>query len=268
MAQKFMVCLLVLAAATASAQTTWQVQAAGISFTDLTSNTNVTTITIGDSVMWTAISGGIHTVTNGTSTNDPNLGNLFNAPLDPFSGPTTFTYTPLTIGVIPYTCVIHDQCCLMRGTIVVLAPPSYPGSGHDLVMTTGVNGNPNPIDIKSASGGQILYVHVESPNGSLNFKPLLIGGQLMPQGGPAPVGIVPNLYINSSGGVLLVDGYSGYAIGLAQVVIPGGTTYGFLVPLGFAGLNMSAMIQTVVVAPGVANPLGVAFSNGHEIQLI
>ncbi len=252
----------VIATATLPAQTTHQVDAIGLSFVDQTSNTNVTTITIGDSVQWNFVSGGAHTVTSGTGFSDPMMGALFNSPLD-FSNPTV-TYTPTAIGVIDYFCQPHLLCCNMMGQIVVLAPPTYPGSGDDLTQSTGINGTANPIDIKQGGTGDLLTIGVESPGGTLLNKPLLIGAQLMPQGGPAPVGIIPNLYINDQGGILLVNGIT--PLGLSQVILPQGNTYGFILPGGLGG--NSIMIQTLVVAPGVALPPGVARSNGHEIQIL
>ncbi|MCA9322098.1 MAG: hypothetical protein KDB53_15250 [Planctomycetes bacterium] len=250
----------------APAQTNHTVHADGITFVDQNSFSPTTIITIGDSVTWIFVSGGAHTVTSGTGFSDPNLGALFDSPLD-FSTPV-FSYTPLATGVIDYVCQPHLLCCGMTGQIIVLPPPTYPGSGDDLSQTSSIGPTPSfdPLDVKSAVAGSLLRIKVTSPNGTLDTFPLLMGAQLMMQGGPAPIGVLPNLYINSSGGVILVDPYSSGVLGMSQVVLPGGSLYGFLLPNGLTGFSI--MIQTLVIAPGVANPPGVARSSGLEIQMI
>jgi plastocyanin len=62
-------------------------------------------INVGDTVQW-MLSDGIHSVTNGNGTMDPEAGLMFNAPLD--AGHTSFTFTFTSAGVFPYFCVPHE----------------------------------------------------------------------------------------------------------------------------------------------------------------
>jgi plastocyanin len=76
---------------------------------------NTLTIVEGDTVQWVR-SGGSHTVTNGTGASDPDVGTLFDAPLN-FSNPT-FEYVFTTAGTYPYFCRPHESSG-MTGTITV-----------------------------------------------------------------------------------------------------------------------------------------------------
>jgi plastocyanin len=69
----------------------------------------------GDTVrwVWTSLS---HTVTNGTGSADPQVGALFDAPLN--SVTPTFQYVFTTAGTFPYFCRPHEGFG-MKGTIVV-----------------------------------------------------------------------------------------------------------------------------------------------------
>ncbi len=82
-------------------------------------------ITAGQTVDW-VWSGGIHTITNGEGSGDPNMGTIFNQPSD--AGNPTFSFTFPNPGTYPFFCVFHEDFN-MRGVIVVSA-------------VTGV-GNPN-----------------------------------------------------------------------------------------------------------------------------
>ena len=75
------------------------------------------TIAAGDTVVW-QWSSGAHTVTNGTSLGDPNLGNLFDAALN--AGASTFTHVFADEGVVPYLCRPHAGLG-MTGTVTVEA---------------------------------------------------------------------------------------------------------------------------------------------------
>ena len=76
------------------------------------------TIQMGDTVHW-IWSGGNHTVTNGSGPADPDVGDLFDAPLD--GGNTMFSYTFNTAGVFPYFCRPHFTLDMV-GTVTVDDP--------------------------------------------------------------------------------------------------------------------------------------------------
>lgn len=77
-------------------------------------------ITVGDTVewVWTSLS---HTITNGTSPSDPNVGTLFDDPLN--SSSPTFSFTFDSAGDVPYFCRPHFAAG-MTGIIHVI--PAVP----------------------------------------------------------------------------------------------------------------------------------------------
>ena len=72
--------------------------------------------------MW-KLGSGIHTVTSGTGSADPNVGKLFDVPLD--STNPVFTFTFPTLGTIPFFCRTHEGFN-MRGVVIVTDQLSVP----------------------------------------------------------------------------------------------------------------------------------------------
>ena len=89
---------------------TVQVNQIGTSF-----QPNDITINVGDTVEW-VWSGGIHTVTSGTGSADPNVGSLFD---DPLAG-SNFSYTFNSVGDFDYFCRPHELFD-MKGIVRVQA---------------------------------------------------------------------------------------------------------------------------------------------------
>jgi plastocyanin len=121
----------------ARAQTTHTVTQSGLGF----SPANLT-IEVGDTVrwVWTSLA---HTVTSGTGASDPNVGVLFDAPLNSFSPQFQFTFNQA--GTVPYFCRPHELGG-MTGTIVVeeVSTPA-PASARPRLLVHGVEPNPfNP----------------------------------------------------------------------------------------------------------------------------
>jgi plastocyanin len=73
------------------------------------------TIEVGDTVEW-IWSGGSHTVTSGTDLNDPEVGDLFDAPLNSSNPSFAFTFTE--VGSFDYFCRPHLNFG-MTGTVTV-----------------------------------------------------------------------------------------------------------------------------------------------------
>ena len=90
-----------------------EIQTSGITFTPSTVN-----ILVGDTIRWQNISGG-HTTTNGTGSNDPNAGILWDATLN-FITPV-FERQFTTVGTFPFFCRPHEFSG-MTGTIEVVMP--------------------------------------------------------------------------------------------------------------------------------------------------
>ncbi len=111
-----------LAVAMPAAAAVFVVQQSGTTFVP-----NNITVTEGDTVRWvrTSLS---HTVTNGTGTADPNVGTLFDAPLN-LANPS-FQYVFAVAGDVPYFCRPH---LLMGMTgIVHVQPDLSVGVGNDV----------------------------------------------------------------------------------------------------------------------------------------
>lgn len=107
--------------------TTFIVTASGMVFTPPT-----LTIAPGDSVRWNFVSGIQHTTTSGTGSSDPQMGVLWNAPLDPVN--ITFVRQFSTAGIFPYFCQVHELMG-MKGTITVNTAPI----SRDSAVTTPEN---------------------------------------------------------------------------------------------------------------------------------
>lgn len=266
----FMLFLATMFASVARAQTTVTVNATGTFFVDVMSGTNVTTIQLGDTVRWVRLNVS-HTATSGTGPSDPANGALFNFNLNATTPIATFT--PTSVGTIQYYCSPHFAFG-MTGTIIVQPPPLYPGTNEDFIMGTAVNtpgGPTNPItfgggvDVKNAHAGDLLTVQARSVAATFNYKPLLIVGQAFTTGQPTPPGALPGIHINTSGGFLIMNGLDPSALGTIQLIVPGGSTYGYGIPVGLTG--QSLMIQCLAIAGNAANGIYAA-STAHEIRFL
>jgi len=122
------------------------------------------TIAAGDTVRWVNISGG-HTVTSGTGSGDPEVGVLFDAPLNFLN--TTFEFVFTSPGVFPYFCVPHEFFG-MNGTIMVTSANNIP-EARDTSLSTAeevaVNGQMHGFD---PDGDPLAFIVTNGPfNGSL-----------------------------------------------------------------------------------------------------
>lgn len=250
------------------------VNSVGFSFVDSVSGTNATVIPLGTTIEFRWLGGASHTATSGIDFSDPLSGVLFNMALN--SATPIRTFTPTSTGMIPYYCVPHVFFGMV-GTITVLSPAGllYPGSNEDFNLGTAVNTpGPGPFnaatfgsgnDAKDATAGDVLTIQMLSAGGAFNFTPLLLAAQAFLTLGPPPAGPLAGLHVNVSATVLL-NGLSPAApLGLAVVVLPGGSTYGVQVPLGFAGF--SVMFQSIAAA-GFANNGFFAISPGQVIRIL
>jgi plastocyanin len=84
---------------------------------NLTWSPSEITIEVGDTVEW-VWSGGSHTVTSGTDLNDPEVGQLFDTPLNSSNTSVSFTFTQ--VGVQDFFCRPHLNFG-MTGTVNIIA---------------------------------------------------------------------------------------------------------------------------------------------------
>ncbi len=110
-------------------------------------------ITAGQTVRW-HLGAGIHTVTNGESSADPNAGSLFNATL--ITGSTDFDFTFPDASVVPYYCEFHELSN-MKGVVVVKPAASTPGG--PIASRSGFARLPAPNPARGSIGFTIAMVH-------------------------------------------------------------------------------------------------------------
>lgn len=150
----------------------------------------------------------------------------------------------------------------------ITAPPvAYPGTGDDLDLFTGINALPTGgpgQDVKTATGGDVLTVLVNSTYGTFGPMPLFIGAHVFGTGSP-PAPLFPDIHVNPllPGFFWLVDGNSSNG-GLGPVLLMSqGNMMQYQLPGGLAG--QSVLLQAAVTTPLAGNG-GYATTNGHEIQ--
>jgi hypothetical protein len=140
------------------------------------------------------------------------------------------------------------------------SPPPYPGtSASDLVLGTGVNGPATSgvgQYIKTATAFDNLVIRMGSPGGSYDLQPFVLLAQPFTTGTP-PVGPIPTVWIDLNlPFAILIDIEPIFS----QLIVPGGTSYGVVVPPGFVG--QSFMVQGACVTPAFA------ITDGYEIQVL
>ncbi len=132
--------LLILACAGNVSAKTVQVTASGFSFSP-----SAVTINTGDSIQW-VLGGGSHTTTSGTGSSDPQVGVLWDAPLNSLH--TSFTRRFTSVGTFPYFCRPHEFFG-MKGTITVtMVTGIFDDNGDGALLPSSLlNQNvPNPFN--------------------------------------------------------------------------------------------------------------------------
>ena len=108
---------------------------------DLTFQPADITIEVGDTIEW-IWSGLSHTVTNGIDFDDPELGTMFDAPLDALN--PIFSFTFLSAGDVPYLCRPHFFLG-MTGIVHVVEPTPVEEPPASVTFTLHQN-SPNPFN--------------------------------------------------------------------------------------------------------------------------
>lgn len=153
-------------------------------------------------------------------------------------------------------------------------PESYPGTGDDLILWSGINAPPTTgpgMDVKDATSFDLLQLRIESKGPQLLGAPLLLAANLYPTGTPAPAPTpgFPGLILDPNAFILIVNGLFCSGAG-CPAVQSGGTNYAVQIPPGLAGYSI--LLQAFAVpAPGTTTPPlanGLfAGSEGHEIRV-
>lgn len=144
---------------------------------------------------------------------------------------------------------------------------NYQGSKEDLEISTSVNGIPTTLpDIKQATFGDTLSVHLESPQGSYDGTFPTLWATIAPTGTipPSPFGYA-ELAIDPFNYIVAFDGLYGPSP-IGQTLLPaGGLTFNYPVWAGFVG--WSVIFQGFSYAPSPNTGHFFTATNGHEIQL-
>ena len=101
-----------------------------------------------------------------------------------------------------------------------------------------------------------LVIQMSSPTGVYDLQPFVLIAQPFATGTP-PVGPVPVVWIDLSLPFLILIDLDPI---FSQLIVPGGTSYGAVVPPGLIG--QSLMFQGAVVTPAFA------VTDGYEIQVL
>lgn len=145
--------------------------------------------------------------------------------------------------------------------------PPYPGTGEDLVLTTGVGpGGPsggNPNYIKTASAGDALECNVSSPGSTFDGAQYILLAQPFVTGNPPGTTILPSVYLVLTQPVYLLVGTAIPLIGNPRIAPGSGSSTFYVTPPGLAG--NSAMLQALVFDPRTNNNFYAA-SDGLEFQ--
>lgn len=137
----------------------------------------------------------------------------------------------------------------------VVAAPAHPGTGTDLVQTTGVNGEtPNLLGDKPVICDANVVFGFESPASTFNSQPFYWPIQILPTGVlPTPTPGVPDLHIDLGVPFVLV---------LAGDLIPNG---GWQFPVDPPPLeNVDVWSQGIVITP--VAPAGYATTDAHRLR--
>lgn len=145
--------------------------------------------------------------------------------------------------------------------------PTYPGSGEDLRLATGLGGATPSFgpgnDVKTATGGVLLEVNVSSPQAAYDLMPFWLLGQAFTTGAP-PSPPIPGVHFSFSQPIVILVAPA-FPPFVGPVIRPGsGSSAFFVTPSGMAGTSL--MLQGVVATPTANNGV-FAITDGHEIQL-
>ncbi len=223
-------------------------------FVDSVSGTSDTTITLGETIEFTWVSG-FHLLEDGTAPGTPGAASLFSDPVDPAN--ILFSFTPTEAGCFPYYCFPHFAFNMV-GTITVV-PAVLAGSGEDLTLNIQVNG----VDGLIASPGDLVTMHFESPLGTFDNEPVILVAQIYANGtaGPGSPGGFPEAHVNTFGAFLIFGGDLS-PFGTPFVMLPGGYTLATGAPPSFVGFI--ARIQAFSLS-GLANNTFFATSDAMDI---
>jgi secreted PhoX family phosphatase len=170
--------------------------------------------------------------------------------------------------------LIGDNALLDEGGQLVFLSrkASFPGTNEDLAMSVRVNGQLDTCsapDHHEVRGGDVVSVQVLSPEGSQDFRPLVIIGQARNTGS----GFLPN---TDFGGVWLTPGANpapfviidsvATPLGQSNLLQPQGNSYVFQIgPAVSAGLSI--MTQSFILDGATANGI-FATSQGQVLDLV
>lgn len=149
-------------------------------------------------------------------------------------------------------------------SVTIPSGATYPGSGDDLTIGTGINGAPGGPDVKNAVGGDVLSVNVASPGGTYDLFPYYLVLQAPLTGNVGSFPGFPELHFDATlPHYFLVDPTLFSPIGPPVVASAGGTTTTYQLPTSLNGLGKSLVLQGVVLSPS----LTIVATDANEIVI-
>ncbi len=156
---------------------------------------------------------------------------------------------------------------------------NYPGTAEDFELLSAVHGpsaaplfSGGPLhDVKNGAAGELLTLHVHSPQGTFDYAPLLLlaSPTLTATGLPAPT--IPGFALDPGFLIPLANGTGSPFSG--ALVLPGGWRWAMPVPAGLSGVSL--FFQTLALPGAAPASLGLpapangvfAATDAHEIRL-
>ncbi len=164
--------------------------------------------------------------------------------------------------------VFHSAGFMNDGVLpygaATFAGTGYPGTGEDIILESGINGGTSGgagNDIKTAIGGDIVTIYVDSPGSTFVGSPLVLAADLFVTGVP-PIGFAPGVQVSVSY-IVLIDGLTTTPIGSPTLPFAG-TSVSYVLPMGLTG--QSIMLQAAGLSVTAANG-AFATTDAHEIQM-
>ncbi|HGY91709.1 MAG TPA: hypothetical protein ENK43_11115 [Planctomycetes bacterium] len=182
------------------------------------------------------------------------------------TAPTTYPAINPTFTTVH---VILDMDWIVTGSQL-----NYPGSGEDLDLFTSVGMGALPsggvtFDVKQVAPGDILNVLMVSQNGTYDFMPPILVGELFTTGSPpvGPAAPFDAVHFNPTSPNLfpIIVGNTPSPLGFQEVLLPGGNLHVFVIPPALSG--MSFIMQALVTDSAATNGF-FAITDGHEIQFL
>ena len=156
-------------------------------------------------------------------------------------------------------------------TLLLAAPDSaqtWPGSGADLRLLTGIETAPNANDVMLVQGGNQVRMRIDSPNGTFDNEIAILDVQAFVTGTPGGPGGTPGipLLADFQLNMLTPAPFNIVYNTWVTTIEPGGSELEFAFP-NHGAFGLSLLYQAGVISTNAPNGL-IAFTDAHELRLL